>query len=163
MLNAADNQSTSQSKRSRNFNTEQYKLRWDISNVDMYCFETGVSLASLYVCPKYYNSVCTCINSLQWSDDPRYIIDKLYCSIVDSLKYAEHKHLRRIPVKSLKPFWTDQLNDLKCKSIFWHNMWINASRPNQGFIHQIKTSAKCKHKLAVRKLCMHTSTLTIII
>ena len=56
-----------------------------------------------------------------------------------------------IPAKSLRPFWTEELDDLKAKSVFWHRIWQDSGRPSNGALHQIKISTQLKYKLAIRQ------------
>ena len=49
-------------------------------------------------------------------------INKLYDDIVKSLNKAERLSVPRIPLKSLKPFWSAKLNELKEKAILWHTI-----------------------------------------
>ena len=49
-------------------------------------------------------------------------INKLYDDIVKSLPEAEHLSDPRIPLKSLKPFWSAELDEFKDKAILWHNI-----------------------------------------
>ena len=56
----------------------------------------------------------------------------------------------RIPHKSLKPFWNEELDKLKQDSIFWHSLWVNAGKPHHGVLRSISTSCKLKYKTAIR-------------
>ena len=55
----------------------------------------------------------------------------------------------------LKAFWSDELNDLKQQSIFWHDLWLSAGRPNKGVIYDIKTRCKYKYKHAIKSAYEH--------
>ena len=50
-----------------------------------------------------------------------------------------------------KHFWNYELDELKQKSIMWHDVLTNSGRPGSGIIHQIKCSCKLKYKSAIRK------------
>ena len=67
-----------------------------------------------------------------------------------ALKGAQKLSVPSIPHSALRHFWNDELDDLKEKSIFWHDGWVNADRPGSGIIHQIKSSWKLKYKSAIR-------------
>ena len=67
-----------------------------------------------------------------------------------TLKGAQQLSVLSIPHSALRYFWNDELDDLKEKSIFWHDVWANAGRPGSGIIHQIKSSCKLKYKSAIR-------------
>ena len=49
-------------------------------------------------------------------------INKLYDDFVKSLHEAEHLSVPRIPLKSLKPFWSAELDKFKAKAILWQNI-----------------------------------------
>jgi len=51
----------------------------------------------------------------------------------------------------LKPYWTDELTELKEASIDAHRVWINCGKPKAGFINTLRIHCKYKYKLAVRK------------
>jgi len=48
---------------------------------------------------------------------------------VCALHNASLATIQRIPVRSLKPYWNEELDRLKGDSIFWHNLWLTAGRP----------------------------------
>ena len=77
-------------------------------------------------------------------------IDCYYETVVTALYQASSKAIMRIPNKSLKPFWNEELDNLKSDSIFWHNMWIEAGKPNSGILQQIRLSCKAKYKPGIR-------------
>jgi len=58
--------------------------------------------------------------------------------------------ITRLPCKTLKPYWNDEVEQFKNDSIFWHNLWLSAGKPTSGVIQQIRLSSKAKYKLAVR-------------
>jgi len=63
--------------------------------------------------------------------------------------------IQRIPCKSLKPFWNEELDRLKQNSIFWHNVWVDASGALQNLRLACEYSLstinnKAKYKLAIR-------------
>lgn len=128
----------------------QCKLRWDKGRLVEYYSVTREVLANtphdcyqLYGCSELCNSA-----------SHKASINQHYLHIVNALKLAESATIPRIPNSALKPFWNDNLNDLKQKSIAWHNIWLNAGRPQSGIIHQIKSSCKLKYKLAIKNAVM---------
>ena len=52
---------------------------------------------------------------------------------------------------TLKAFWSEELNDLKHKSIFWHDIWLSSGRLDSGWLYQFKTSCKYKYKLGIKQ------------
>ena len=77
-------------------------------------------------------------------------INKLYNDIVKSLHEAEHLSVPRIPLNSLKPFWSAELDEFKDKAILWHNIWVANGRPSGGSIQRIKSSSKLRYKKAIK-------------
>ena len=71
--------------------------------------------------------------------------------IITSLRTSERCTIPRIPHASLRPFWNDECDDLKDKSIFWHNLWKSAGSPAAGTLHQIKASCTLICKLAIKQ------------
>ena len=58
-------------------------------------------------------------------------INNHYMNIVSALKKAERATIPLIPHNALKPFWNDHLDDLKHKSILWHDIWCNSANPSR--------------------------------
>jgi len=65
-------------------------------------------------------------------------LNEYYAAIVSALRCAGQVSIPAIPVKSLRPFWTEELDDLKAKSVFWYRVWQEAGRPSSGTLHQVK-------------------------
>ena len=59
-----------------------------------------------------------------------------------TLSVAERVSVPRTPLRS--PFWTAELDELKQKSIMWHNIWESNGRPSSDTIHHID-----KHKAPI--------------
>ena len=49
-----------------------------------------------------------------------------------------------------KAYWSEELNEFKHKSIFWHDIWLSAGRPTSGVLFSIKTKCKYQYKNAIR-------------
>jgi hypothetical protein len=79
------------------------------------------------------------------------MINEYYASIVKALSLVSRATIPAIPAMSLRPFWTEELDDLKAKSVFWHRVWQDAGRPSNGALHQVKVSCQLKYKLAIRQ------------
>ena len=125
---------------------KQYKVRWDKGRLDMY-----YKLSNTYLASRNYDcSYVHCINDCQSPASHRAAINDHYMHIVHALKSAERESIPRIPHGALKPFWNEFLDDLKQKSILWHNIWLNAGRPMSGLIFNIKSSARLRYRLAIK-------------
>ena len=80
----------------------------------------------------------------------QYSIDVLYNEIIMALSMAERGSVPCISLRSLKPFWTAERDDLKQKSIMWPNIWESNRRPSSGTIHHIKSRTKLQYKQAIK-------------
>ena len=119
--------------RTRNVNQVSFKVRWDRGNLAEYYHLTGEALSDL----KLECSGLMCSIECK-STTHKQAIDGYYNKIVTALKEAQKLSVPSIPHSALRHFWNDELDDLKEKSIFWYDVWVNAGRPASGIIHQIK-------------------------
>ena len=63
------------------------------------------------------------------SSSHQHAINLYYDTIIASLRTSNKCTIPRIPHAALRPFWNNELDDLKDKAIFWHNLWKSASSP----------------------------------
>ena len=88
----------------------------------------------------------------------------LYNDIIMALSVAERGSVPRIHLRSLKPLWIAELDELQQKSIMWHNILESNGRPSSGTIHHIKSSTKLQYKKPIKDAFIYFSfTLNIII
>jgi len=119
--------------------------RWDKSDLSTYYEESRCCLNNIAV-PE-----CTrCIGHMCCDYSHHVSIDHYYRDIVKAIHMAASKTVVRIPHKSLKPFWNEELDKLKQDSIFWYNVWVSAGKPHQGTLRSISISCKLKYKSAIR-------------
>jgi exonuclease III len=126
---------------------KKYNVRWDKGSLADYYALTNVNLANSNIDFSYLHCRGKCCSQ----DAHLAAIENHYASIVSALQLAELDSIPRIPHQALKPFWTEYLDELKSKSILWHDIWISAGRPSSGIIHKIKLSCKLKYKLAIKE------------
>jgi len=50
----------------------------------------------------------------------------------------------------LHHFWSDHLDELKSKSVFWDSLWKDNSCPRSGTLHLIKCQASLRYMQAIR-------------
>jgi Reverse transcriptase (RNA-dependent DNA polymerase) len=119
--------------------------RWDKSVLSESYESSRVHLTSV---PRYDLDSCGehCDNPLH-----RSLIDGLYHDITSALYDAAVSSVVRLPIRSLKPFWNDELDRLKEAAILWHDIWCSAGKPKSGQVFSIKCSAKLRYKLAIRE------------
>jgi len=118
-----------------------YKVRWDKGSLSEYYRMSGEFLSVIPTPSIDTSSKTECSTSINF----------MYVSIVNALSKAERRTIPRVPCNALKPFWNEHLDQLKCDSIFWHNLWLSADKPMSGTLFLIKRSTKLKYKLAVRQ------------
>jgi hypothetical protein len=132
-------------------NPGRYIWRWDKANLTAYYEATRTNISA------WRQSIITmtldkCIDEFQLCDNVQHhaLIDAYYKGLVTAVIAAAEKCIDRIPTHSLKPYWNDELNNLKQSAIMWHDMWVSAGKPNSGQLHHIKCSTKLKYKMAVK-------------
>ena len=82
-----------------------------------------------------------------------HLIDKYYAILTQNSKYAAECS---VPVRSNserpaeKHWWTDELDEMKNRSIESHRLWVDAGRPRTGLIFDIIKNEKYSYKLAIR-------------
>jgi hypothetical protein len=69
---------------------------------------------------------------------------------VSAVQAAANHAVVRIPSRSLKPFWSDELDRMKEDCNFWYHLWASSGRPGTGWLQSIKNSCKLKYKSAIR-------------
>ena len=89
------------------------------------------------------DKLCLC-NSHQKS------IETYYQSIVDAVLYAD-SHLPRTNPNLHKPFWSDEISQLKVKSIDCSLRWRDSGSPKSGPIFECKKKCSKEYKQAIRK------------
>ena len=79
------------------------------------------------------------------------LIDRFYPLIVDALNFASACAVPKAKCSFAKHWWTEELQDLKNRSIDSHQIWVNAGRPRSGFVFDIYKKDKYSYKLLIRK------------
>ena len=129
-----------------NKSNKLFKVRWDKADLSHY-YSTSYNLLSKI---EFNHSIAKCDDNCKCAEHFK-CIDKLYNDIVGALQRAERITIPRVPQNSLKPFWNEQLDELKEKSVFWGRMWTNAGRPRSGELFKIKVNCSLKYKMAIRQ------------
>ena len=89
-------------------------------------------------------------------------ISSHYSQIIMAITVAANCTVPKIPCSSLRPFWTEELDELKSDSIFWYHMWRDAGYPSSGWLCHIKNSCKFKYKLAIKQAFRDMRMLTVV-
>jgi hypothetical protein len=91
-----------------------YAMRWDKANLYDYYEATRIQLASIVVDPSYCkcnNYGCLCVGHCD-------VLSVHFDQIINALQIASHQNIPMIPLKSLRPFWYDEPDELKSKAYF---------------------------------------------
>jgi exonuclease III len=123
-----------------------HHLRWDKADLSAFYEQSRIYLSSINVDKGCFSCNGNCSDGTHNST-----INEYYVAIIEALLQASQVTVPSIPAKSLRPFWTDELDDLKAKSVFWFRIWQDSGRPPSGTLHQIKASTQLKYKLAIRQ------------
>ena len=122
--------------------------RWDKCNLAEFYEVSRIELQKINI-PKICLSCkngCNCMFH-------QTLINNVYNSIVMALVSTANNYYT-VPCFSssvLKAFWTEELNDLKHESIFWHDIWLSSGHPVSGWLYIFKTSCKYKYKLGIKQ------------
>ena len=77
-------------------------------------------------------------------------IDMYYHEIVHCLSTASSLSIPEVPKAALKHYWSAALDELKFNSKTAYDVWLNAGKPNQGFVFERMRQSKYVYKLAIR-------------
>ena len=58
---------------------------------------------------------------------------------------------KNCPIGKVIPDWQEQVQPFKQDSLFWHNMWQSADRPNKGVLYSIMARTRNRYHYAVRR------------
>jgi hypothetical protein len=93
----------------------KYVWRWDKTNLSDYYEASGGQLSHCSVIDYHCNDNCCNPEHLQ-------AIEDYYAYLTKSLQGASSQTVVKIPSKSFKPYWNDELDRLKEESILWHSI-----------------------------------------
>ena len=110
-----------------------YRVRWDKGSLGDYYCVTGDALSSLKS-----GILGFCCSPGCQSPSHQHAINLYYDKIIAALRNSERCTIPRIPHAALKPFWNDELDDLKEKSICWHNLWKSAVAQLRALYNKLK-------------------------
>ena len=82
-----------------------------------------------------------------------YLIDKYYAELIKNLNLAAELCVPRYSSSARsaeKHWWTEELEDLKSRSMDAHRLWKEAGRPRTGPIFEIYKKEKFTYKIAIK-------------
>jgi hypothetical protein len=127
--------------------TIQKYLRWDHADLDKYYMLTGNLLQPLL----------SEVDAILLSDDVSEInvkncVNDIYSRIVKILYEAAQCTVPQRRKNFYKFWWTQELNELKEKSVYHHQLWKEARRPHSGPVYSAYCSSKMNYKRRIREL-----------
>jgi exonuclease III len=123
-----------------------YKEHWNKADLWSYYYNTGSLLQAIDVPVHVMQCKSGCFMPAHRVD-----LDNYYNNIVDALKRASRGCVPKIPIKCLKPYWGEELNRLKEKSIDMHKLWRTCGSPKSGIINTARLTAKIDYKQAIKQ------------
>ena len=107
--------------------------------------ERLLSLEQLFPPPQLHcQSVCRCRDKSCCD-----AIQQEYDFLIQCLKIADHT-LPRFKPGVEKDWWSEELSNLRNKSISIHNLWVTEGRPRQGPTHEERLHTRGDYKHAIR-------------
>ena len=127
-------------------NTAQKYLRWDHADLERYYLETGNLLQPLI----WDSDVLLSSDNLS-TVVANNVVNNIYLKIVEILHETA---LQAVPQRHkgyYRFWWSQELNELKEKSIDSHRSWKEAGKPHSGPIFSAYISNKLNYKRRIRK------------
>ena len=125
------------------------RLRWDKGNTDLYYYRTGEMLQDLSV---PYELLGQC----KGSDCCHQVgINNFYGALVNILTYAAQEAIPVMSVNSIKPYWSEELQQLKENSIQAHTVWADVGKPRNGVLNRLRLQAKYNYKRALKQTMLN--------
>lgn len=123
------------------------KIRWDKADIIQYYHSTNEYLSEI-PSELLWNSNhptldCKCCENKK--------TDALYHQIVNALRRASDKCCPTTNDNFYKPFWKDDLKNLKCQSIEVHNLWKNCGKPRHGEIYRERCRVRAAYRRSIRQ------------
>ena len=129
------------------FPTNKPKLKWSKVNdqLKQEYTERLLSFEKKFPPPQLLcQSVCRCRDTNCYN-----AIQQEYNFLVQCLKNADHA-LPRFKPGVEKDWWSDELSNLRSKSISIHNLWVTEDRPRQGPTNAERLRIRSAYKHAIR-------------
>ena len=81
-------------------------------------------------------------------------INEYYNNLINVLNDAATESIPIISGTSIKPYWSEHLQQLKDESIQIHNTWVDCGKPRNGPINRLRLNAKYKYKTAIKQAAL---------
>ena len=117
---------------------------WDKGDLSAYYFRSYDYLHEIQLSVDTLLADCDFFKCTHWHN-----INAYYKSLIFALNEAADSCIPKSYVGALKPFLSEELNELKLASIETHHLWLAHGKPNTGIINDIHKDVK--YKLAKRK------------
>jgi exonuclease III len=128
-----------------------YQNRWDHADIVAYYELTRLGLQPILA---YLNDCSNSFPPQSAIDYKRYMracIDLAYNDAVSVLVDAAKNTVPRFKANALKHWWDQELSELKEKAFASHKLWIEAGKPRNGYIFDIRKADKYKYKCLIKR------------
>jgi len=115
-----------------NKNQRGLRWRWDKADLDRYYNITSELLQRIYIPKHLLLDTCGMSNCTHWQ-----YINNYYMDIVSALHNAMISCVPRHLSNYFRPFWNDELKDLKQASVDAYRLWKQCDKPKDGIVNKI--------------------------
>jgi len=116
-------------------------------NIDAYKNNLDILLSELCI----PNHVLMCHDVLCKDSSHRNDIDKLCSSIIQCCLNAGKQSIpSRVKFKHCIPGWKEYVKPERERSLFWHWIWLESDKPNNGYVYDIMKKTRSQYHYAVR-------------
>ena len=81
-----------------------------------------------------------------------YMIDVIAEKVIESCIRAADMAIPHVKGKQGIPKWNEQAKPALDTAMFWHNMWIECDKPNQGVVHELRKKTRKDYHMVVKGL-----------
>ena len=115
------------------------------TNLDEYCLTLEQHLDAIDIPNTILHGQNLCCNNSHKND-----IEMYFTAIVESIRIADSV-LERGSFRALKPYWSQELSDLKRQSFVSHKAWLDAGKPTMGNVYDTYFDSRNKYRRKLRQ------------
>ena len=119
--------------------------RWDKGDLALYYNVSYEHLSKIHVPFSLLNNSCDVFSCVHWA-----CINDYYRAIVTALQMSMNECIPVLRHGALKPYWCEELQELKKASIDAYNLWMLCDRPRGKIVNKMRIESKYKYKHALR-------------
>ena len=102
------------------------------------------------ICRDYYYKPSISNHSID-NSVCRFLIDKYHPMVVDALIDASNTTIPQVKINVFKLWWSNELTNLKNKSIYSFNPWVSVRKPRSGLVFDLYKHDKYALKLCIKR------------